>query len=126
MSGGGDEVRPGSIAWHDLTVDDAAGVRDFYVRVVGWAPEPVSMGEYDDYNLTTADGTPVAGVCHARGPNAHLPPTWLLYVVVEDLDRSLEAVREGGGEVVAPVRTMGEHRWAVIRDPAGAVLALYE
>jgi len=126
VSGAGEGPRPGCIAWHDLTVEDAAGVRDFYAAVVGWAPEPVSMGEYEDYNLTTDDGTPVAGVCHARGPNADLPPTWLLYVVVEDLDRSLEAVRERGGEVVAPVRTMGDHRWAVIRDPAGAVLALYK
>ena len=116
----------GTIAWRDLTVDDAEGVRDFYEAVVGWRPEPVSMGEYDDFDMVGEGGEPVAGVCHARGPNADLPPVWLVYVVVDDLDRSLRAVEEGGGSVVGPTRTMGEARWAVVRDPAGAVLALYE
>lgn len=117
---------PGSVAWRDLTVDDAEAVRDFYVAVVGWRPEGVSMGEYDDWNMVGPGGTPVAGVCHARGSNAGLPPVWLLYLVVEDLDASLEAVREGGGEVVRPARAMGDARWAVIRDPAGAAVALWE
>lgn len=119
-------AKPGAVAWRDLTVADAESVRDFYAAVVGWIPEPVSMGEYADWNMVGPDGSPVAGVCHARGANADLPPVWLLYVVVEDLDRSLEEVRTRGGEVVAPVRSMGEHRWTVIRDPAGAHMALYE
>ena len=34
----------GTVAWTDLTVPDAEGIRDFYARVVGWVPEPVAMG----------------------------------------------------------------------------------
>ena len=29
----------GSVVWRDLTVPDAAPVRDFYAQVVGWDPE---------------------------------------------------------------------------------------
>lgn len=126
MSGGGAAPKPGAIAWRDLTVEDPARVRDFYAAVVGWTPEPVSMGDYEDWNMVGPDGAPVAGVCHARGANAELPPVWLLYVVVEDLDASLEQVRARGGEVVTAVRAMGEHRWVVVRDPAGAAVALYQ
>lgn len=117
---------PGAIAWLDLTVPDADAVRDFYRAVVGWSAEEVSMGEYADYSMLDAGGTPVAGVCHARGANAGLPPAWLAYAVVADLDAALAAVEERGGRVVNGPRRMGSDRMAVIEDPAGAVLALYE
>ena len=60
---------PGSISWTDLTVADAEAVRNFYQAVVGWTPEAQPMGEYSDF-VMSADGTPVAGICHARGENA--------------------------------------------------------
>lgn len=97
----------GTIAWTDLTVPDAEGIRDFYARVVGWIPEPVAMGEYSDFNMTVpATGEPAAGVCHARGVNAELPPVWLVYLVVEDLEDSLAGVHRLGGSVITePVST---------------------
>lgn len=126
MSAGSEGAGPGAVVWRDLTVENADELRDFYAAVVGWTPEPVSMGDHDDWNMVGPEGVPVAGVCHALGENAGLPPVWLLYVVVEDLDASLEAVRAGGGELITPVRSSGGRRWVVIRDPAGAALALYE
>ncbi len=118
----------GSVAWLDLTVDDAPGVRDFYRRVVGWAYSEVSMGDYPDFVMhRPGDGAEIAGVCHARGGNAGLPPAWLVYITVADLDASLEHCRELGGEVVAGPRDLGaQGRFAVIRDPAGAACALFE
>ncbi len=118
----------GTLGWLDLTVDDAPRVRDFYRRVVGWTASEVDMGDYADYTMSLPQsGTAVAGVCHARGANAGLPPQWLVYLVVEDLDASLEAVRELGGTLLAPPRNAGgQGRYAVVRDPAGAAVALYE
>ena len=59
---------PGSILWTDLTVPNAEAVRDFYREVAGWGVSPVEMGGYQDYTMTSpADGSAVAGVCHARG-----------------------------------------------------------
>ena len=117
----------GSIVWTDLTVEDAEGVRDFYRSVVGWEADGVDMGGYEDFNLLNGEGEAVAGVCHARGPNADLPPAWLVYVTVEDVEESARQAREQGGEVVTGPRGLGEHgRFCVVRDPAGAVLALIE
>lgn len=122
-----DSPRVGSVGWIDLTVDDADGVRDFYRQVVGWETSEVDMGGYADYCLHPPGGDPVAGVCHASGPNSDLPPVWLIYITVADLERSLEACRVGGGELVAGPRGLGGHgRFAVVRDPAGAVSALFE
>lgn len=118
----------GTIAGLDLTVNDAPGIRDFYASVVGWRPEPVDMGEYADFAMTSpATGDWIAGVCHARGENADLPPQWLVYITVDDLDESLRRCREGGGSVLTAVKGSGAGgRYCVIRDPAGAVLALME
>lgn len=114
------------INWIDLTVDDAERVRDFYVAVAGWRADPVSMGDYDDYNLCTEDGTPVAGVCHARGSNTGLPPQWLIYITVDDLDAAIVACEAHGGRVVRePVSLMGG-RMCVLADPAGAVAAYFQ
>ena len=118
----------GAIAWVDLTVPDAQVVRDFYHRVVGWTVTEVDLGGYRDYCMNRPDtGASVAGVCWARGSNADLPPQWLMYVTVGDLDESIQACVANGGAVVAGPKQMGSQgRYCVIRDPAGAVLALIQ
>jgi hypothetical protein len=120
-----EEKPPGSIVWTDLTVKDADSVRDFYEAVVGWKSSPQSMGDYDDYKMIASGSeAPVAGICHARGPNANLPAQWLVYVQVENVEASARRAQELGGAVLDGPRGMGTFQFCVIRDPAGAVLAL--
>ena len=123
-----DEPRPaiGTIAWTDLTVPHAEPIRDFYREVTGWQTAPVEMGDYEDWCMIPVGAeNPTAGICHAIGTNADLPPQWLIYIVVEDVDDSARKVEVLGGEVVVKPRDMGGGRFCVIRDPAGAVAALY-
>ena len=116
----------GTIGWVDLTVDDAPALRDFYARVVGWKPDPVPMGGYDDYSMTAPEtGQPVAGVCHRRGPNELLPPVWMVYFVVKNLEESLAEVEARGGKVISrPAKPGPGH--AVIQDPSGVFSSLYQ
>jgi predicted enzyme related to lactoylglutathione lyase len=117
----------GSMVWIDLTVEDAATVRDFYASVVGWKTDEVDMGGYADFSMNTPEsGTTITGVCHARGVNADMPPAWMPYFTVADLDASIERCNGLGGEVVVGPRTLGEGRFCVVRDPAGAFAALYQ
>ncbi len=117
----------GSITWRDLTVRDATAVSSFYSAVVGWKIVSLDMGGYNDYcmNAPGSDET-VAGICHARGTNADLPPQWLMYVTVKDLNASLRQCRKLGGKVIRAARSYGDARYAIIRDPAGAHVALFE
>ncbi len=112
----------GTINWHDLTVPNADEVRDFYSAVVGWTYEGLDMGGYEDYVMKSPSGDGVSGICHARGVNAGVPAQWLLYITVANLAESLEKVVANGGEIV--YRSNGG-TMAVIKDPAGAVCALY-
>ncbi|MDD9894621.1 MAG: VOC family protein [Gammaproteobacteria bacterium] len=115
----------GKIEWFDLTVDDASRVKDFYCSVVGWSSTEHDMGSYSDYNINLPDTTnSIAGICHARGGNANLPPQWLAYVRVASVQESAEKCEKLGGKVVDGPRRLGNMRFCVIQDPAGAVLAL--
>ncbi|MEL7537416.1 MAG: VOC family protein [Pseudomonadota bacterium] len=121
------DSKPGQVVWTDLTVNDAGELRDFYRDVVGWRVQDTDMGDYDDYTML-ADGSDdgVAGVCHARGSNAGLPPVWLNYVAVADLDASMARCVEKAGAVVHGPAPLAGGRFCVIRDPAGAHLALFQ
>lgn len=117
----------GRVSWVDLAVPNAEKVRDFYSRVIGWTSKEHDMETYFDYEMKDPEtDETVAGVCHAQGINAQLPPAWMVYFTVADLDDSLAGVKEMGGEVIGDVRGYGADRYAFVRDPGGAVCALYQ
>lgn len=129
LASGDTTPRAGCIAWFDLTVENASAIRDFYVQVVGWSAEDVAMSaggeQYADYNMIGGDGQPVAGICHARGVNIGVPPVWMLYLPVGDLDESLRRVEAEGGKVVKTTKKSdGGYATAVIQDPVGVYVAL--
>jgi len=118
----------GSITWADLTVPDAEPIKDFYSQVVGWKTQAVNMGKYDDYNMELP-GTheAIAGICHSRGINAHIPAQWLIYIHVADIEESVRRCLDLGGKVLVELKGMsGYGRYCVIQDPAGAAAALFE
>lgn len=117
----------GEILWTDLTVDDAESLVKFYKQVVGWETGTVSMGEYNDYTLHRAsDGKAMAGICHRKGINSKIPPVWMVYITVEDVDAASRKVKQLGGEVLMPPTAMGDNaKFCIIKDPAGAICALY-
>jgi hypothetical protein len=49
----------------------------FALKVVGWESRLEDMAGYRDFHmLAPTTGARVAGICHARGSNADLPPQW--------------------------------------------------
>ena len=122
-----EKLETGSIIWADLTVPDAGKVKSFYSNVIGWKPEPVSMGDYSDFSMNSPEtGRTIAGICHTKGLNADLPPQWLIYFTVKNVDESAEKCKKNGGKIITRPRNMGEYgRYCVIQDPAGAVAALF-
>jgi len=117
----------GRIGWLDLTVKDAPGVKHFYEKVVGWKISAFSCGDYDDFCLNLpGDGSTIAGICHALGANAALPPHWLVYVNVASVPESVAQAEALGGKVIDGPRKLGDRDFACIQDPAGAFLALIQ
>ncbi|MGL5831589.1 MAG: VOC family protein [Candidatus Altimarinota bacterium] len=118
----------GSIISTDLTIPNAEEIRDFYKEVIGWEVEEMPLsdadGKYADYIMKDKEGNWAAGVCHKRGPNVDLPPQWIVYINVEDIGKSIEKCRQLGGKILKEVKNEEKIIYALIEDPAGAILAL--
>lgn len=115
----------GEIVWRDISVENAQELSSFYESVVGWKAKPVSMGDYQDYNMQTASGEVIAGVCHAKGVNQNLPSQWMMYVEVADIEASVNAVKELGGRVLQGPNHYQDQDYYVIEDIAGAVMTIF-
>jgi len=109
----------GRIAWLTLVVSDVSTTCRFYEQVVGWST--ASAGVDGGFEMRRPDGVSAAEICHAGGDNVGIPPVWILSLPVDDLEKSLRRVREGGGEIIKGSTEAGH---AVIRDPIGVCIAL--
>lgn len=109
----------GSISWLTLVVSDLSTARDFYQQVVGWSATPTDVG--GGFEMQRPDGVSAAELCEAREDNEVIPPVWIISLPVDDLEESLQRVREGGGELI---KKSTDCKYAVIRDPVGACIAL--
>lgn len=118
----------GRVAWMDLTVPDATIVSGFYSKVIGWDIQGFDMGGYEDYCMNDPEsGETLAGVCNAKGSNTGMPPVWLMYVGVANLDSSLAEVKNEGGKILGDKRSDGKGgHYQLVQDPAGAHLVLWQ
>ena len=106
--------------WHDLMTSDVAGARAFYGALFGWKFVG-SQDSKDAYLHLESAGVMFGGLVTLAQPG--MPPHWLAYVGVGDVDDCvLRAVRCGGKLAVPPREIPGVGRFAVIADPAGAHL----
>jgi predicted enzyme related to lactoylglutathione lyase len=115
---------PGSFCWNELMTSETGGAAKFYSQLFGWKTEAFSGAEMP-YTLFKTNGRQVAGLM-AR-PNPQMPPQWLAYVHVGNVDASTQQARELGAKVCLEpkdIPTVG--RIAIIQDPQGASLGLFQ
>jgi len=118
----------GQFLWHELLTTDPAAGAGFYSKVFGWNAQAWE-GDAAYTMLAHASG-PVGGA-RVVGKDAladKAGPSWLTYVGVPDLTAALAAVEARGGRVIHPVTGLSSDggRYAVIADPQGAAIGLYE
>lgn len=119
----------GLIGWTDLMTTDVESARSFYEGLFGWTSEilPTPMGV--DYTQFRLGGDVVCGM----GPvppdalAAGMPSMWTSYALVSDADATCAAAEAAGGTVTMPVMdVMDQGRMAMITDPGGGTLGLWQ
>ncbi len=121
-----DGPAPGQVVWCELLAEDAAAELRFYGDLFGWKEiRSLDMGANGAYRIYGKDGRDFGGMM--KRPDGYpLPPHWLYYVHVADLDAALERVQRGGGKVwMGPMPIPDGDRGAQCADPQGAVFALH-
>lgn len=117
------EPELGLVCWNELVTPDPEGAAAFYTGVFGWNATPgVPSPNYWVFNH---DKPSASGMIPAPAESER--PHWLPYFQVEHLDVSFARGRDLGAAVLMPptdIPQMG--RYAILADPTGAHLALYE
>ena len=104
---------------------DPVKAKAFYAALLGWTLEEAPMG-HTHYTLIKVGETPVGGIMGIPpGAPEGMPPSWGVYVTVDDVDAAAKKAAELGGNVcVPPTDIAGVGRFCVIADPQGAVVSL--
>ena len=120
------EHAPGTFSWAELATGDTEAAKAFYSALFGWEPEdhPIPDGG-GAYTFLKRDGLEVAALHGHLPPDT--PPNWTSYVTVADADEAAERARVLGGSILAaPFDVGGSGRMAALRDPQGAVFAVWQ
>jgi predicted enzyme related to lactoylglutathione lyase len=111
---------PGDFIWFELLTGDPDAAQNYYAKVVGWTVADSGVDGMDYRILNAPDGS-IGGVM--KLPDGAGAPTWLGYVGVEDVDRTVERMVAAGATVQMPAMTVdGVGRMAMLADPQGAPL----
>jgi len=118
---------PGVPCWIDLTPPDPDAAAAFYGGLFGWSSTDVMpAGAPGRYLMARLHGEDVAAIGSAPD-GVDAAPAWTNYVLVTDADATAARAREAGGAVVvAPFDVGDSGRMALIADPTGAVLGLWQ
>ena len=122
------EVVPnvGEISWHELTTTDHTAAYDFYEKLFGWNKTgDHDMGDMGVYQLY-GRGEHQLGGMWTKPADMPIPPNWLYYIRVPNVDEATERVKSLGGQVLnGPMDVPGGDRIAQCLDPQGAAFAVH-
>ncbi|HLM67500.1 MAG TPA: VOC family protein, partial [Longimicrobium sp.] len=122
---------PGTFCWTDLAAHDTRAAERFYTALFGWTARHDRFGPGDDevYVMLQKDGRDAAAL-YAMDPTQKsqgIPSSWLSYVAVKSAADAAARARGLGAAVLADAfDVMDFGRMALLSDPTGAVLAVWE
>ena len=111
----------GKICYLEIPATDIPRSVAFYEAVFGWSTRRRGDGSiaFDD-GVGEVSGTWVTG----RPPSSE--PGVLIYIMVDSVDATIDAVVAQGGEIVQPIGMDAPEITARFRDPGGNVFGLYQ
>jgi predicted enzyme related to lactoylglutathione lyase len=116
----------GTLCWADLSTPDPKRAADFYSGLLGWQfiTDPKDPSGY----LHIKNGEHfIGGIPPAASRQPGVPPHWLAYFSVDDVDASAAKAKQMGANLyLAPMTMEGVGRFSVIADPQGAVFAIFK
>jgi uncharacterized protein len=117
----------GEASWHELMTTDANAAMKFYSDVFGWKPsEALDMGAMGKYQMFNRPHGMIGGMMNKPPEMAHVPPNWLIYFRVPDINAAAERVKANGGKIVnGPMEVPGGDWVLVGTDPQGAAFGLH-
>ena len=111
----------GKICYLEIPSTDIARSVSFYQAVFGW-----SVRKRGDGSTAFDDGAGEVSGAWVTGRPSSATPGLLLYVMVDSIPATIEAIRARGGRIVQPLGVDAPELTARFADPDGNVLGLYQ
>lgn len=113
----------GALCWNELQTRQRDRARDFYGKLFGW-----NLKESPEYVEIHVGDEGVGGMMTMPSQvPAQVPANWMPYFWVDDVEGSVQKANAGGAAtLVPPMDIPNTGRFAVLRDPQGAVFAVFK
>ncbi len=119
-----DAAPAGAPCWIDLFTNDVDAAHRFYTELFGWTVDVAE--EFGGYATFSRDGVAVAG-CMGNSDPEHPADFWSVYLDTPDIAAtSAKALEAGGQQILAPMPVGDLGQMAVVTDPGGALVGLWQ
>src|SRR5687768_16667235 len=118
----------GEICWHELTTGDVGASKQFYTELLGWKLEQSKIAPVDYPEIHIGE-RPVGGMMQMTEDwGDPLPPShWMTYIAVDDINQTVEKIKEyGGGVCIPPFDAPKVGQISVVNDPNGATFSIIQ
>jgi uncharacterized protein len=120
---------PGTFCWPELATTDADSAKDLYGSLFGWTFGDESGDSGTPYAIARLAGRDVAALYALQRSQTvrGVHPSWSPYAAVANADESALRVKVLGGTIFGAPFDVGKNgRMAIVKDPQGATLCLWE
>jgi uncharacterized protein len=108
----------------ELMSTDVGASKSFYGKLFDWKLEDMPMGDMTYTMINVGEGT---GGGLMKNPMPDAKSSWLAYVLVDDVKKAADKAKSLGATVMKDkTEVMGMGAFAIITDPTGAMLGLWE
>jgi predicted enzyme related to lactoylglutathione lyase len=121
-----DDGKHGEFSWCELLTTDHESAFRFYSELFGWSKlADHDMGPMGKYLIYGIEGRRLGGM-FTKPKDMPMPPSWLYYVHVDDLDGAIARAKAKGAKVMnGPMEVPDGSFIAQLMDPQGAAFALH-
>ena len=111
----------GKVCYIEIPAIDISASSRFYQEVFGWR-----IRQRGDGSIAFDDGVGEVSGTWVTGRKAAAEPGLLIYIMVDSLATTVDAIIASGGRIVQPIGMDAREITARFSDPAGNVLGLYQ
>jgi len=124
--GAGVRNEAGAQAWAELATRDVDRAGTFFREVFGVDVVSMPGTEGSMYTMLQIGDQPVAGLLQITEQMGQMPPSWMTYFQVDDIEAGVARAKELGAQSPMPVMDGPGLRFAVVIDPQGATFGLMQ
>jgi predicted enzyme related to lactoylglutathione lyase len=123
------DYKPGTFCWVELGTSNSVQAKNFYTKLFGWGFTDNPIGPDQVYTMLKIGDKDVGALYQltTEMTSQGIPPNWMSYVSVTNADETAQKIKDAGGTLMKePFDVFTVGRMAVVKDPTGAVFALWQ